>query len=61
MVRKNIVVKDIRFEKYAIIVFDFNIHKTRKKLRIETIGRLGEWDYFWSAQSLLSILNIINI
>ena len=63
---ENIIVKDIRYEKYANVIFDFNIYETRKEIReylkslgIETIGRFGEWDYFWSDQSLLSGRNII--
>lgn len=61
----DIIVKDIRYEKYANVIFDFNIYETRKEIRehlkslgIETIGRFGEWDYFWSDQSLLSGRNI---
>lgn len=64
--KENIIVKDIRFEKYANVIFDFNIYETRKEIRkylkglgIETIGRFGEWDYFWSDQSLLSGKNIV--
>lgn len=56
---------DVRFEKYANVVFDHNIYKSRKIVRdyletvgIETIGRFGEWDYLWSDQSLLSGINI---
>ena len=62
---EDIVVKDIRFEKYANIIFDFNIYETRKKIKeyldsvgIRTIGRFGEWDYFWSDQSLMSGLKL---
>ena len=58
---EDIIVKDIRFEKYANVIFDFNIYEARKKVReylnsigIKTIGRFGEWDYFWSDQSLMS-------
>lgn len=61
----DIIVKDIRYEKYANVIFDFNIYKTRKEIReylkslgIETIGRFGKWDYFWSDQSLLSGLKL---
>lgn len=63
---EDIIVKDIRYEKYANILFDFNIYSSRKKIReyfeergIKTIGRFGEWDYFWSDQSLMSGKNII--
>ena len=58
---EDLIVRDIRFEKYANVVFDFNIYEARKKIReylenigIKTIGRFGEWDYLWSDQSLIS-------
>lgn len=61
---KDIYIKDIRFEKFANIIFDHNIYKTRKEiikylktLNIDSIGRYGEWDYFWSDQSILSAKN----
>jgi len=53
-----IVVKDIRFEKYANVTFYKNIYKNREcvlkyldKLGIESIGRFGKWEYFWSHQA----------
>lgn len=65
IVEKDILFVDIRFEKYANIVFDHSVYDNRKVVReylksldIETIGRFGEWDYLWSDQSLLSGLNI---
>ncbi|MDD3037283.1 NAD(P)-binding protein [Bacteroides sp.] len=61
----DILFVDIRFEKYANVVFDHNIYNSRKVIRdylfsigIETIGRFGEWDYFWSDQSLKSGMDI---
>lgn len=58
---EDLIVKDIRFEKYANVIFDFNIYEARRKIRkylenigVKTIGRFGEWDYFWSDQSLTS-------
>lgn len=63
---EDIIVKDIRFEKYANVIFDFNIYEAREAIRkylkdigIKTIGRFGEWDYFWSDQSLMSGIEII--
>lgn len=63
--KEDIIVQDIRFEKYANVIFDFNVYEVRKKIReyldsigIKTIGRFGEWDYFWSDQSLMSGLKI---
>ena len=57
---------DIRFEKYANVIFYPNIYESRKIVRdylallgIKTIGRFGEWDYLWSDQSLLSGTNVI--
>ncbi len=53
-----IVVKDIRFEKYANITFDKNIYTNRKivldylnSIGIESIGRFGKWEYFWTHQA----------
>ena len=59
--KDDILFIDVRFEKYANVIFDHNIYKSREIVRdylasigIETIGRFGEWDYLWSDQSLLS-------
>ncbi|MDC0273021.1 NAD(P)-binding protein [bacterium] len=58
---EDLVVKDIRSEKYANVIFDHSIYENRKtvldfleKKDIISIGRFGEWDYFWSDQSMLS-------
>jgi len=67
----DIAITDYREEKYANIVFDFNrksnvalIQDYLKSVGIISIGRFGEWDYFWSDQSLLSGIkgakNILN-
>lgn len=63
--KDDILFIDVRFEKYANVIFDHNIYKSREIVRdylasigIETIGRFGEWDYLWSDQSLLSGINI---
>ena len=55
---KDIIVKDIRFEKYANVIFDKAIYKNRnivlehlKKVGIESIGRFGKWEYFWTHQA----------
>lgn len=63
--KDDILFIDVRFEKYANVIFDYNIYKSRKIVRdyltslgIDTIGRFGEWDYLWSDQSLLSGINI---
>ncbi len=53
-----IIVKDIRFEKYANVIFDKNIYKNRKivldylnAIGIESIGRFGKWEYQWTHQA----------
>lgn len=62
---EKLIVKDIRFEKYANVIFDQMIYKNRKIVhdylkehKIIPIGRFGEWDYLWSDQSFLSGYNI---
>lgn len=59
--KQRIVASDIRFEKYANVIFDHKIYEMRKIVRdylalkgVTTIGRFGEWDYLWSDQSFLS-------
>ena len=55
---EDIIVKDIRFEKYANVIFDKNIYKNRKvildylkSIGIESIGRFGKWEYMWTHQA----------
>ena len=68
---EDLIVKDIRTEKYANVIFDHFIYENRKIVldyleinKIISVGRFGEWDYFWSDQSMLSgrngALKIIN-
>jgi protoporphyrinogen oxidase len=59
--QEDLIVKDIRSEKYANVIFDHYILENRKIVldyleenNIISVGRFGEWDYFWSDQSLLS-------
>lgn len=61
-----IVVKDIRFEKYANVTFDKDIYKNRqivldylKEIGIKSIGRFGKWDYLWTFQAFESGREII--
>lgn len=56
--QNDLVVKDIRFEKYANIIFDKNIYTNRqivldylKEIGIESIGRFGRWEYMWTHQA----------
>lgn len=58
---EDIAVTDIRFEKYANIMFTPGIYEARAVVRayleaqgVVTAGRFGEWDYLWLEQSLLS-------
>ena len=53
-----IVVKDIRFEKYANVTFDKAIYTNRQIVLdylqsqgIESIGRFGKWEYMWTFQA----------
>lgn len=68
---EDLIVKDIRTEKYANVIFDHLIYENKKivldffqLINVISIGRFGEWDYFWSDQSMLSgrngALKIIN-
>lgn len=61
----DILFVDIRFEKYANVIFTHDIYNARNIVReylhsigIKTIGRFGEWDYLWSDQSLISGMGI---
>lgn len=61
-----IVVKDIRFEKYANVTFDKDIYKNRQivldylnKVGIESIGRFGKWDYLWTFQAFESGMEVV--
>jgi protoporphyrinogen oxidase len=64
----DVQISDYREVKYANVVFDFErkknvtiIHEYLKKECVSFIGRFGEWDYFWSDQSLLSGKNAIDL
>ncbi|MFG4004742.1 protoporphyrinogen/coproporphyrinogen oxidase [Flavobacterium aquidurense] len=59
--KEDLILKDIRCEKYANVIFDHLIYENRKTVLdylqdndIISVGRFGEWDYFWSDQSLIS-------
>lgn len=61
---KDIVVKDIRFEKYGNIIFTPDIYESSTtirlyldKLDIKIVGRFGKWDYYWSHQAFKSAMN----
>ena len=64
----DIAITDYQEENYANVVFDFNrksnvalIQDYLRTVGIISIGRFGEWDYFWSDQSLLSGFKGANI
>lgn len=64
--KNEILVKDIRFEKYANVVFDHKIYENKqfilnylKLAGIKTIGRFGKWEYFWTDQAFLDGKNTI--
>lgn len=59
--KDHLLVRDIRFEKYANVIFEHGIYENRqtvisylKNHGITSIGRFGEWDYLWSDQSFMS-------
>lgn len=63
---KDIIVKDIRFEQYANVIFDKDIYKNRQivldflsKRNIKSIGRFGKWDYLWTHQAFKTGMEII--
>ncbi len=58
---EDIEVSDVRYEKYANIIFTHDIYDNRacvhellKENGIYYAGRFGEWDYLWTDQSMLS-------
>ena len=58
---KNIILKHIRRENFANIVFTPDIYNSSlivknylKSKGINLIGRFGEWKYLWSDQAILS-------
>lgn len=62
----DIVVKDIRFEKYANVTFDKNIYENRQivlnylnEIGIESIGRFGRWEYLWTHQAFASGMEVV--
>lgn len=63
--KDDIVVKDIRFEKYANVTFEHNIYKNReivleflRQNGIESIGRFGLWEYLWTHQAFKSGMEV---
>ncbi len=62
-----IVVKDIRFEKYANVTFDKAIYTNRQIVLdylqsqgIESIGRFGKWEYMWTFQAFEDGMTCVN-
>lgn len=59
--RGDVVFSDVKFEKYANIMFTKEVYESRdivhqylESLGIRYAGRFGEWDYLWTGQSILS-------
>lgn len=59
--KENIAVHNVKMKKYANIMFTQDIYDNRSIVHqfldeqgIGYAGRFGEWDYFWSDQSVLS-------
>ena len=66
--KEDILIKDIRFEKYANVIFDQDIYKNRqtvldylKTQGIQSIGRFGRWEYYWTHQAFASGKEGINV
>ena len=66
--KNQILVSDIRYEKYANVVFKKDIYKKREiildflnKSNIIPIGRFGKWEYFWSDQTWLDSKKIAQL
>lgn len=64
--KEDIAIQDIRFEKYANVIFDKDIYQNRKividylnSLDIETIGRFGKWEYMWTHQAYQDGINTV--
>ncbi len=58
---EDLEVSDVRYEKYANIIFTPDIYDNRacvhellRKQDIYYAGRFGDWDYLWTDQSMLS-------
>lgn len=58
---KAVIDRDVRFEKYANIIFTHDIYENRDIVskymddhNVICAGRFGEWDYFWTDQAMLS-------
>lgn len=57
----DIEISDVKYEKYANVIFTQDIYSNRKcihdlldSLGIRYAGRFGDWDYLWTDQSMLS-------
>jgi protoporphyrinogen oxidase len=59
--KSDIEVVDVRYKKYANVIFDKNYDYNRnlilnyfKKYNIQFLGRFGLWAYLWSDQCFLA-------
>ena len=65
--KNDVVCSGVRYEPYANVIFDHEVYENRKivldyllALNILPIGRFGEWQYFWSDESLMSGVRAAN-
>lgn len=63
--KEDILFTHLGYEKYANVIFSEPIYESREtvidylsSIGIETIGRFGQWEYFWTDQALKSGLDI---
>lgn len=63
---ENIEVCDVRYEKYANVIFTPDIYANREKIHnmldekdIYYAGRFADWDYLWTDQSMLSGKSVV--
>jgi protoporphyrinogen oxidase len=55
---EEVIVQDVRFDKYSNVIFDHGIYDNRaivleylEASGISSIGRFGKWDYLWTHQA----------
>ena len=63
--QEDILFTHLGYEQYANVIFSEPIYEAREIVKkyletvgIETIGRFGQWEYFWTDQALKNGLSI---